>query len=75
MVSHRGVELSPAAQPSRRDSLDSACPYTAIHQILTNPLYAGAYTYGKTRSERYIEAIRDKSASVSANSRNRNGLY
>ena len=29
--------------------------YTAIHHILTNPVYAGAYTYGKTRSERYID--------------------
>jgi len=30
--------------------------YHAIHQILTNPVYAGAYTYGKTRYERYIDA-------------------
>ena len=29
--------------------------YTAIHSILTNPVYAGAYTYGKTRSERYVD--------------------
>jgi DNA invertase Pin-like site-specific DNA recombinase len=29
--------------------------YTAIHHILTNPVYAGAYTYGKTRCERYID--------------------
>jgi hypothetical protein len=28
--------------------------YTAIHNILTNPVYAGAYTYGKTRCERYV---------------------
>ena len=26
--------------------------YHALHQILTNPVYAGAYTYGKTRYER-----------------------
>src|ERR1019366_7243822 len=24
--------------------------YTALHHILTNPVYAGAYTYGKTRT-------------------------
>jgi DNA invertase Pin-like site-specific DNA recombinase len=30
--------------------------YTAIHHILTNPVYAGAYTYGKTRYERYVDA-------------------
>src|SRR5947207_52378 len=27
--------------------------YHALHQILTNPVYAGAYTYGTTRYERY----------------------
>jgi len=29
--------------------------YHAIHQILTNPVYAGAYTYGKTREEQYVD--------------------
>jgi DNA invertase Pin-like site-specific DNA recombinase len=29
--------------------------YTAVHHILTNPVYAGAYTYGKTRYERYVD--------------------
>ncbi len=29
--------------------------YTATHHILTNPVYAGAYTYGKTRYERYVD--------------------
>jgi predicted DNA-binding transcriptional regulator AlpA len=29
--------------------------YTAIHHILTNPVYAGAYAYGKSRSERYVD--------------------
>ena len=29
--------------------------YTAIHHILTNPVYAGAYCYGKTRRERYVD--------------------
>ena len=24
--------------------------YHAIHQVLTNPVYAGAYVYGKTRT-------------------------
>jgi uncharacterized protein YndB with AHSA1/START domain len=28
--------------------------YTVIHHVLSNPVYAGAYTYGKTRTERYI---------------------
>jgi DNA invertase Pin-like site-specific DNA recombinase len=30
--------------------------YTAIHQILTSPVYAGAYVYGKTRHERVVDA-------------------
>jgi len=30
--------------------------YTAIHNVLTNPVYAGAYTYGKTRRERFVDA-------------------
>jgi DNA invertase Pin-like site-specific DNA recombinase len=29
--------------------------YTAIHTVLTNPVYAGAYVYGKTRYERYVD--------------------
>jgi DNA invertase Pin-like site-specific DNA recombinase/predicted DNA-binding transcriptional regulator AlpA len=29
--------------------------YTAIHRILTNPVYAGAYAYGKSRCERYVD--------------------
>jgi DNA invertase Pin-like site-specific DNA recombinase len=29
--------------------------YHAIHSVLTSPVYAGAYVYGKTRHERYID--------------------
>lgn len=29
--------------------------YTAIHRVLTNPVYAGAYAYGKRRHERYVD--------------------
>jgi len=29
--------------------------YMAIHQVLTNPVYAGVYVYGKSRSERYVD--------------------
>jgi len=32
-----------------------AATYTAIHQVLTNPVYAGAYAYGKSRHERYVD--------------------
>jgi DNA invertase Pin-like site-specific DNA recombinase/uncharacterized protein YndB with AHSA1/START domain len=30
--------------------------YTAIHNVLNDPVYAGAYAYGKTRHERYVDA-------------------
>jgi len=30
--------------------------YTAIHNTLTNPAYAGVYCYGKTRHERFVDA-------------------
>ncbi len=30
--------------------------YTAIHHVLSSPVYAGAYVYGKTRCERYVDA-------------------
>jgi DNA invertase Pin-like site-specific DNA recombinase len=29
--------------------------YTAIHHVLTNPVYAGAYAYGKTRHECVVD--------------------
>ena len=29
--------------------------YTDIHQVLTSPVYAGAYVYGRTRHERYVD--------------------
>ena len=29
--------------------------YTAIHNVLNNPVYAGAYAYGKTRQEHYVD--------------------
>src|SRR5215475_8291557 len=30
--------------------------YTAIHQVLTNPVYAGAYVYGKMRHETILDS-------------------
>ncbi len=29
--------------------------YTAIDNVLRNPVYAGAYVYGKTRNECYVD--------------------
>ena len=29
--------------------------YRSIHQVLTSPVYAGAYIYGRSRSEQYVD--------------------
>ena len=43
-------------QQSYRGAIRWVTPsYTAIHHVLTNPVYAGAYVYGKTRCERYVD--------------------
>ena len=49
-------ELSFPLQSSRWPDIRWVVPsYHAIHQVMTNPTYAGAYTYGKTRQERYLD--------------------
>ncbi|HET9968601.1 MAG TPA: recombinase family protein [Streptosporangiaceae bacterium] len=44
--------------PSLRDGQLAwvTAAYPAVHKILTHPAYAGAYVYGRTRAERYIDA-------------------
>lgn len=52
----RGQGLSFPLQRSGRAELDWVTPtYTAVHHVLTNPTYAGAYAYGKTRQERRVD--------------------
>ena len=43
--------------PSIRDGqlAWSTAAYPAVHKILTHPAYAGAYVYGRTRGEHYID--------------------
>ena len=49
-------DLSFPLQSSRWPEIKWVKPtYTAIHHVLKNPTYAGAYTYGKTRTERYVD--------------------
>jgi DNA invertase Pin-like site-specific DNA recombinase len=53
----RAEGLSFPLQAHRRSDIRWVAPsYTAIHHVLTNPVYAGAYAYGKTRRERYVDA-------------------
>jgi DNA invertase Pin-like site-specific DNA recombinase len=44
-------------QMSRLEQIQWVVPtYSAIHNVLTNPVYAGAYVFGKTRVERFVDA-------------------
>ena len=47
------LQIMPAGLPGPVKWVTPA--YTALHHILTNPVYAGAYTYGKTKYERYVD--------------------
>jgi DNA invertase Pin-like site-specific DNA recombinase len=52
----RSEELTFPSRTHYHDEMRWITPtYTAIHQVLTNPVYAGAYVYGKSRHERYID--------------------
>lgn len=52
----RSEGLSFPAQYNHGAPLRWGAPsYTAIHSILTNPAYAGAYVYGKTRHDRTLD--------------------
>ena len=44
------------SRPHGRAAIRWVAPtYTKIHQVLTNPVYAGAYIYGKTKFERFVD--------------------
>jgi DNA invertase Pin-like site-specific DNA recombinase len=45
----------PTRQQMKSEIRWVAPTYTAIHAVLTNPVYAGAYTYGKSHRERYVD--------------------
>ena len=52
----RAQGLSFPSQSNASPEIQWVTPtYTGIHQVLTNPVYAGAYTYGKTHQERYVD--------------------
>lgn len=52
----RSEEILFPSQSSPYEELRWVTPtYTKIHQVLTNPVYAGAYVYGKSRQERYVD--------------------
>lgn len=45
----------PSRQHGRADVRWVAPTYSKIHEVLTNPVYAGAYIYGKTKFERFVD--------------------
>lgn len=47
--------LFPSRQHGRASIQWIAPTYTKIHAVLTNPVYAGAYIYGKSKSERFVD--------------------
>jgi DNA invertase Pin-like site-specific DNA recombinase len=52
----RSEHLSFPTRATKKSEIRWAAPtYTGIHNVLTNPVYAGAYTYGKCRRERYVD--------------------
>jgi DNA invertase Pin-like site-specific DNA recombinase len=52
----RSAGLSFPLQDGPHGQIRPVAPtYTALHHILTNPVYAGAYAYGKTRCERFVD--------------------
>ncbi len=52
----RSQELRFPLQSSSLEDIRWVAPtYPKIHHVLTNPVYAGAYVYGKTRHERYVD--------------------
>jgi DNA invertase Pin-like site-specific DNA recombinase/predicted DNA-binding transcriptional regulator AlpA len=52
----RSEKLSFPLQDGSRGQIRWVTPtYTSLHHILTNPVYAGAYAYGKSRCERYVD--------------------
>ncbi|MDH4134809.1 MAG: recombinase family protein, partial [Gammaproteobacteria bacterium] len=52
----RNEGLSFPLQTHARAPLRWVAPtYTAIHAVLSNPVYAGAYAYGKSRTEQFVD--------------------
>ena len=54
---HFGCEglLFPSRQHGRAEIRWVTPTYTKIHEVLTNPVYAGAYIYGRTKFERFVD--------------------
>ena len=47
--------LFPSRRNARAEVRWVTPTYTKIHEVLTSPVYAGAYIYGRTRFERFVD--------------------
>src|SRR5919108_726354 len=55
LLSMRGDGLRLPRRPARTGTITWAPPtYPAVHDLLTNPVYAGAFVFGRTRTEKRI---------------------
>ncbi len=53
---HEAMELPAVVrEPSRRRIVWKLPVYNSVHHILTNPVYAGAYVFGRSRSRTWLE--------------------
>ena len=53
---HEGIELPAVAyDESQRRTVWKLPAYNTVHHVLTNPIYAGAYAFGRTGSRTYLE--------------------
>lgn len=52
----RGEQLRFPLQSTTLTEIRWVAPtYTQVHNVLTHPVYAGAYVYGRTRKEQYVD--------------------
>ena len=63
--SARRACASRCTRPRLPDLRWVAPTYTKIHQVLTNPFYAGVYVYGRTQQTRYIDESWSRAQSAS----------
>jgi DNA invertase Pin-like site-specific DNA recombinase len=55
LLSLRGDGLRLPRRPARTGQITWAAPtYPAVHDLLTNPVYAGAFVFGRTKTEKRI---------------------
>jgi len=52
----RSQQLQLPSRPTPRSEIRWTIPtYPAIHEVLTNPVYGGAYVYGRSQQETYVD--------------------